>query len=118
MHLGNTADPAGSWLPLSSTHGLTCSNTDQSAELRLFVLTHLTCHRFSQDTISRQLGPGPSIECAGLAATGRAASPDSLKLASRPSRSLSTAFTLVQLRSLLQSPCRQANFIPIQIECI
>lgn len=48
-------------------------------------------------------GPGPQVERA--VARGAASSLDSLKLASRQSLSLFTAFTLVQLRSLLRSKC-------------
>lgn len=106
----NIADTDSSQLLLQLT-GLTCSKHFQSGELCLFVSNQLTC----QPVLPEQTGLGPGLQGGihSAVAGGAASSLDSLQLASRQSLSLFTAFTLVQLRSLLQSKCWQANFIPM-----
>lgn len=92
--------------------GLLAQNAYQSGELRLFVLTQPTCQPVLPEQ-DQQTGPGSPGGVGSAVAGGAASSLDSLKLTSRQLLSLFTAFTLVQLRSLLQSKCWQANFIPM-----
>lgn len=90
--------------------GLTAPNPYWFEELRLFVVTQLSCQRRWRLPAATRTQPclpkgsGRSLPKSSLFF-------DSLKLAYRQLLSLFTAFTLVQLRSLLRSKCWQAVFI-------
>lgn len=109
MHHGNTADTEGSWLLLSSADWAHLLKTLTNLES---CVSSFRPNRPAIQPCPSKTGwrPSPSAPPPG----GAACRVDRWSAARvRTVVSLFTAFTLVQLRSLLQSKCWQADFTPV-----